>query len=294
MSPTGGDREEPHESGRKPGLAGDRWYRDQLRDRQARQAGERICGRNRWGDDGSRHGDRRQRARRRLPAADGGRRGAHVRRGQDPRQLLPPRGSFGREGHAHGPHDRPPAAPAVPQGLAARDPAGLDPDVDRRHQHLRHPRDERRQRRAAGVGHPLPEARRRGAHRPGRRGQLPRQPRRGVAAREPARPDRRRHRRRDPDGRGRLERDHRGRDPRCARHRARRDQAPLRGPGRAAQEGRQGQDRDHAAAGRRVRARRDQGPLRRRPRRRHAGRRQARASGRDQGRRGRRAEHPLG
>ena len=60
----------------------------------------------------------------------------------------------------------------------------------------------------------------------------------------PARPGRRRHRGGHPDGRGRRQRDHRGRDPRRARHRPRRDQAALRSPARAAQAGRQGQDRD--------------------------------------------------
>ena len=192
------------------------------------------------------------RARRRLPPADGGRRGAHVRRGQDPRQLLQARGQGGREGHAHRAHDRPAAAPALPQGLEARDAAGLDPDVDRPRAPLRHPRDERRQRRADGVGHPVPGARRRGAHRPGRGGQLRRQPRRGVAAREPARPGRRRHRGGHPDGRGRRQRDLRGRDPRRARHRPRRDQEALRGAARAGREGRQGEDRGRAAAGGRV------------------------------------------
>ena len=61
------------------------------------------------------------------------------------------------------------------------------------------------------------------------------------------------------------------------------DQAPLRGPARPAQAGRQGEDRDHAAAGGRVDPRARSGPLRRRPRRGHPGGRQARAPGRDEG-----------
>ena len=66
--------------------------------------------------------------------------------------------------------------------------------------------------------------------RSGRGGQLRRQPRRGVDAREPARPRGLRLRGRDPHGRGRRQRDLRGRDPRRARHRPRRDQEDLRRP----------------------------------------------------------------
>ena len=47
---------------------------------------------------GPRHRHGRQPARRRLPPADGGRRGAHVRRGQDPRLVLQARGPCRREG----------------------------------------------------------------------------------------------------------------------------------------------------------------------------------------------------
>ena len=56
---------------------------------------------------------------------------------------------------------------------------------------------------------------------------------------------------RHPDGRGRGQRDHRGRDPRRARHRALRDQASLPGAARPAQGGRQGEGGYHPAAGRR-------------------------------------------
>ena len=87
---------------------------------------------------------------------------------------------------------------------------------------------------------PLPTPGRRGADRQGRR-QLRRQPARGgPARRERPRPDRRRHRGRDPDGRGRRARDPRGGDPRRPRHRPRRDQEALRAPARARREGRQG------------------------------------------------------
>ena len=90
------------------------------------------------------HRHRGQPPRRRLPPADGRRRGAHVRRGQDPRLVLQARGSLGREGHADRAHDRPPDPPALPQGLALRDAARRDPAVDRPRPPLRHPRDERR------------------------------------------------------------------------------------------------------------------------------------------------------
>ena len=66
-------------------------------------------------------------------------------------------------------------------------------------------------------------------------------------------PDRRRHRGRDPDGRGGRPGDPRGGDPRRARHRPRRDQEALRAAARAGREGRQGQARGRRPAGRRRR-----------------------------------------
>ena len=60
------------------------------------------------------------------------------------------------------------------------------------------------------------------------------------------------------------QRDPRGRDPRRARHRARRDQEAVRAAARAAREGRQAEDRDRAAAGRRGPARADPRLARRR------------------------------
>ena len=77
-----------------------------------------------------------------------------------------------------------PLRPLFPKGWRRETQLVVDPDVGRPRAPLRHPRDERRQRRADGLGHPVPGARRRRAHRPGRRGQLRRQPRRGVAAGE--------------------------------------------------------------------------------------------------------------
>ena len=100
--------------------------------------------------------------------------------------------------------------------------------------HLRHPRDERRVRRADDLRHPVPDAGRRGAHRQAR-GQLRRQPDGGAAAHRRHGPRRRRYRRGHPDGRGRRQRGARGRDPRRARHRALGDQEAVRGAAGAGQ-----------------------------------------------------------
>ena len=58
----------------------------------------------------------------RLLPADGRRRGADVRRGQDPRLVLPSRRSSGRAGDPDLPAHRPAAAPVVPRGLPQRGP----------------------------------------------------------------------------------------------------------------------------------------------------------------------------
>ena len=68
----------------------------------------------------------------------------HYAAGQDPRLLLPSRGPGRREGDPDRPDDRPPAAPAVPQGLALRDPDRLPADVGGLRPPLRHPGHERR------------------------------------------------------------------------------------------------------------------------------------------------------
>ena len=230
-------------------------------------------------------------ARRGLPSPHRRHRGADVRRGQDPRLVLPSRGQIQREGDPHRPHDRPSDSPALPQGLALRDAAGRDPYVGRPDPPLRHPRDERRLRCAGDLARPLRRPRRRGADRQARR-RFHRQPLRGGPRRARSRPGRRRNRRGDPDGRGRCQRRHRAGDPRRARHRPRRDQEARRRDGGAAAEGRQGEDRGRGPDDRR-------GPDRRYPLlpRRGAGRRdrhggQARALRGDrqgQGRGGRRA-----
>ena len=110
----------------------------------SRSAGRRSSSRRAAGQAGLRFRPRRRRrharalhrhggqpARHRLHAAHGGHRGADVRGRQDPRLVLQARGSRRREGDADRPHDRPAAAAAVPQGLALRDAARVDPAVDR-------------------------------------------------------------------------------------------------------------------------------------------------------------------
>ncbi|PSK64161.1 hypothetical protein B0E53_03877 [Micromonospora sp. MH33] len=62
----------------------------------------------------------------RLLPADRRRRGADVRRGPDPRLVLPPRGPAQRGRHPHLPADRPAAAPVVRQGPAQRGPGRRD------------------------------------------------------------------------------------------------------------------------------------------------------------------------
>ncbi len=93
-----------------------------------------------------------------LPA-DGRLRGAALRRRQDPRRLVPPRGPPQHRRHPHGAPHRPTPAPALPEGHAQR-------RADRRHDALRrpgerprHPLDHRRLRGAHDLRHPLPAAR---------------------------------------------------------------------------------------------------------------------------------------
>ena len=64
---------------------------------------------------------REPRRRDRLPAPDGRLPREQLRGRQDPRRLLQARGPAEREGDPHLPHDRPPAAAALPRGLRLRD-----------------------------------------------------------------------------------------------------------------------------------------------------------------------------
>ena len=170
--------------------------------------------------------------------------------GQDPRLVLQARGPRRREGDADRAHDRPSAAAAVPEGLAPGDAARQPHAVRGPGPHLRRAGDERRVRRADDLRHPVPDGRRRGADRQGRR-QLRRQPDRGAAAHRRHGSRRGRHRRGRPDGRVRRQRGARGRDPRRARHRAFRDQEALRRAARAGREGRQAEAGDRGPEGQR-------------------------------------------
>ncbi len=140
----------------------------------AKQAGGAVVVRSRR-HDGPLHRHRRQPARRGLPSPHRRHRGADVRRGQDPRLVLPSRGQIQREGDADRAHDRPSDPSPLPQGLALRDAAGRDPDVGRPGQPLRHPGDERRLRGAGDLAGPGRRPRRRRPHRQARR-RLRRQP----------------------------------------------------------------------------------------------------------------------
>ena len=154
-------------------------------------------------------------------------------------------------------------------------------------QPLRRARDERRLRRADDLRHPVPDARRRGAHRQGRR-QLRRQPHRGGPGR----------------GTSDLDLVVAGTEEAILMVEAGANEIPeaeildaldiahgeikklVRAAARAGREGRQGEDGGRGAAGRRGPARADQGLPRRRRSTPPPGRGQARAPGRDQGGRG--------
>ena len=118
-----------------------------LRDRPHRQAGRR-CRRRLPGrrDDAARrhHGRQAPEGAVRLLPADDRRRGAVVRRRQDPRLVLPSRGSPQHRGHPRVPPDRPPAAPPVRQGPAQRGPGRHHRAVDPPGRLLRHAGHQRR------------------------------------------------------------------------------------------------------------------------------------------------------
>ncbi len=220
----------------------DRWRaRADLRERQAREAGGRLRRRPRRRDDGP--GDRRGAdggpRRRGLLPAHRGRRGAHVRRREDPRRLLQARRKAHRARDPDRAHDRPPDPAALAEGLQERGARRLHDAVGRPRHRPRHPLHQRGLGRADGLAAALP--------RPGRR--RPDRTRRRRVRREPdaprrrggehPRPDRRRHEGRADDDRGRRRRDPRGRDPRGLRARARRDREDLRRAGGSPPPGRQ-------------------------------------------------------
>ena len=105
----------------------------------------------------------RARGRRLLPP-DRRHRGAGLRRGQDPRRVLPPRGQGLGPGHPDLPAHRPPAAPFVPEGLPQRGPRRRHDLRRRPGEPARRPRHQRRLGRADDLGHPLRRPHRRRAH----------------------------------------------------------------------------------------------------------------------------------
>ena len=253
-------RTDEHDDGKpRHGLGDRRRARDHLRDREAGQAGRRLRRRQGRRHDGAgdrRRADGRPRGRGLLPA-HGRRRGADVRRREDPRRFLQARGPPHRAGDPDRAHDRPPDPAALAEGLQERGARGLHDAVGRPRHRARHPLHQRRLGRADGLAAALPGP---GGRRPDRTGRrrVRRQPdaagRRGG---EHARPDRRRHEGRADDDRGRRRRDPRGRDPRGVRARARRDREDLRRAGGPAPAGRQAEvPRPRAHLGARVAARR--------------------------------------
>ncbi len=239
-------RENEHYRRRAAGIAGirDRFGRRQgrhVRDGQAREAGRwrrrrplrRHHGsRDRPGSDG---GARRRRL---LPAHDRCR-GAHVRRGQDPRRLLQAGGAPHRAGDLDRAHDRPPDPAALAEGLPQRGAVHRDRALGGHGDLARHPGDQRRLGRAADLADAVPRPDRRRSHRADRR-RAGREPDASGGARGwRARPDRGRHQGGPDDGRGGRRPGARGDAPRGARHRAARDREALRGAGAAPRESRQ-------------------------------------------------------
>ena len=116
-------RTDEHDDGKpRHGLGDRRRARDDLRDREAGQAGRRRRRRPLRRHDGAR--DRRRAdggaRRRRLLPAHGRRRGAHVRRREDPRRLLQARRTAHRARDPDRADDRPPDPAALAEGLQER------------------------------------------------------------------------------------------------------------------------------------------------------------------------------
>ncbi len=140
---------------------------------------------------------------------DGRRRGADVRRRQDPGRLLQARGPRQRARHPDRAHDRPPDPAALAEGLQERGAGDLHRAVRRHGDAARHPRDQRRLGGPDGLAAAVPRPDRRGPRRPDRR-RAGAQPVAAAARGLVARPDRRRHEGRPDDGRGRRRRGARG------------------------------------------------------------------------------------
>ena len=243
---------------RNVGLGDRRGRGDRLRDRQAGQAGRRRRPRPLGRDDGAGDGagaDGGARGRGLLPAHRR-RRGAHVRRREDPRRFLQARGQADRAGDPDRADDRPPDPAAVAEGVPERGAGDLHDALRRPRHTARHPLHQRRLGGADALAAALPGAGGRRADRDDRRRARP-QPDpaddRGVEAR----PDRRRHEGRADDGRGRGRGGSRGHALAGVRARAPRDHQALRGPGGAAREGRQAEVARARGDGR------PEGPLRR-------------------------------
>ena len=181
-----------------------------------------------------------------LPAHDR-RRGAHVRGRQDPRRVLPPRGSPVRDGDPDGQTHRPPDAAELQGRLPRRGPGRDLRALGRHGAPVRHRGHERREPRDDAVGDPVRGPGRFGPDGPDRRrvGHQPHVPGpRGVHVRHRGgRPPQRRRAGRHPDDRGRGAREHLG-APAGRRHDA--DRAGCRRGPRGGQARDRRADRDAA------------------------------------------------
>ena len=141
-----------------------------IRIRQARDAGRRLGRRHARRDASARHHhERRPPGGDRLLPAHRRSRGADVRRGEDPRRVLPSRGSSIGDGHPHGSPHRPAAAPHVQGRLPRRGPGRRDGALRGPREPVRHPRHQRRQPVHDDRRSSLRRARRRGPPRADRR-----------------------------------------------------------------------------------------------------------------------------
>ena len=144
---------------------------DRLRDGQARQAGRRRGRRPLGRHDDPRDGRRPagRTAGRGLLPAHGRRRGADVRRREDPGRLLQAGGARLRARDAHRTHDRPADPAALAEGLPQRGAGHLHRPLGRPRDAARHPLHQRRVRRAHDLAAAVPRPDRRGTRRPDRR-----------------------------------------------------------------------------------------------------------------------------